>query len=74
MYFYIIFKLDAIHATLCYHISYTLVDFLTKDTKLNNNILLFYLFSQTLILYKYLEILELKFYRLNKNIKSNIAI
>ena len=72
MYFYIIFKLDAIHATLCYHISYTLVDFLTKDTKLNNNILLFYLFSQILILYIYLEILELKFCGLNKNIKSNI--
>ena len=73
MYFYIIFKLDAIHATLCYHISYTLVDFLTKDTKLNNNILLFYLFSQILILYIYLEILELKFCGLNKNIKSNIT-
>ena len=68
------FKLGAIHATLCYHIPYTLVDFLTKDTKLNNNILLFYLFSQILILYIYLEILELKFCGLNKNIKSNIAI
>ena len=71
MFCYIILKINVIYAIICYQISYFLVDCISFDFD-NLKIHLFFIFFQTFSSFIYLEIIELNFWKLNKNIKKNI--
>ena len=73
-FYYIILKFNPIYVIICYHLSYILIDFLTKNTPFNLfELIILYIFEIISCLI-YLEIIELNFLGLNKNIKKNIIL
>ena len=74
LFYYIVLKLDAIHATLCYQITYFLSDFITKKSVFNIYEIILLYFFEIISCFIYLEIIEFNFFGLNKNLKDNISL
>jgi len=72
MFFYIILKLGAIHATICYHISNVIVYFVSNALKISTLQFCLFIFLEIFSTLIYLEIIELNFCRFDKNLKKNI--
>ena len=69
--YFIVFKFSAIHAIVCYKNSYILVDFISFDY-ISKKMLFLIMLLETFSSFIYLEIIELNFFKLNKNIKNHI--
>ena len=72
MFFYIILKLGAVHATICYHISNIIIYYFTNDSNLSTLEFCLFIFLEIFSSLIYLEIIELNFCGFEKNLKKNI--
>jgi len=72
MFFYILLKLGAVHATICYHISNIIIYYFTNDSNLSTLEFCLFIFLEIFSSLIYLEIIELNFCGFEKNLKKNI--
>ena len=73
MFYFLIVEKNIIYAIISYQISYFFADIISVQYD-NLYIHIFFIFFQTLSSFIYLEVIELNFWNLNKNIKKNIIL